>query len=226
LEVWKIRATKVDATDCTTFVNQHTSLRAVPLVPKISLHVADELVPIWQWTERELSEGGLPPPYWAFAWAGGQALARYILDHPETVTGKTVLDFASGSGLVAIAAVMAGAQAVTAADIDVFAAAACELNARANNVTFIVTSKDFMDEMNAWDVVLEGDICYEKPLATRVTTWLGRLAARGATVLIGDPGRNYLPKENLQKLIAYAVKTSRKLEDTDMRNTGVWYFCT
>ncbi len=211
-------------TDCDAFVKQHTKLREVPLVPEISLNVADELVPIWQWTEQELHESGLPPPYWAFAWAGGQALARYVLDHPDIVAGKTVLDFASGSGLVAIAALKAGAASVLAADIDLFANAACRLNARSNDVALEVTEKNLVGQSGPWDVVLAGDICYERPLADHVTTWLSGLADEGDTVLVGDPGRNYLPKEKLQKLTAYAVRTTRELEDTDVRNTGVWCF--
>ena len=211
------------STDPAAFIQANTELLDCPLVPEIKLHLASEIVPIWQLTEEELSERGVPPPFWAFAWAGGQALARYILDHPHWVAGKTVLDFAAGSGIVAIAAAMAGAKSVLAADIDPFSKAACLLNASSNQVTIDATGDNLLtDTATRWDVVLAGDICYEQPLATQVETWLSRHAAQGSDVLIGDPGRTYLPKENLEKLIAYAVKTTRELEDMDVRNTTVW----
>jgi predicted nicotinamide N-methyase len=195
-------------------------LQASPLVPEISLHVADELVPIWHMTEEELGESGLPPPFWAFAWAGGQALARYILDNPDLVRGKHILDFAAGSGIVAIAAKMAGAAKVDANDIDPFSCAATHLNAIANDLDISILPDNLVGcDTKGWDVILAGDICYEQPLAGQVEAWLRGLAQDRADVLIGDPGRTYLPK---QKLIAYAVKTTRELEDTDVRNTCVW----
>ncbi len=211
------------APDPARFIKANTEVLDCPLVPEIKLHLASEIVPIWQLTEEELSERGVPPPFWAFAWAGGQALARYILDHPHWVAGKTVLDFAAGSGIVAIAAAMAGGKSVLAADIDPFSKAACLLNASINKVTIDATSDNLLTDTDAgWDVVLAGDICYEQPLATQVEDWLSRHVSRGSAVLIGDPGRTYLPKENLEKLIAYAVKTTRELEDMDVRNTTVW----
>lgn len=206
------------------FIHANTAVETPPLIPEIRLHLATEIVPIWRATEEELAALGLPPPYWAFAWAGGQALARYILDNPEIVAGRTVLDFASGSGLAAIAAALAGAAKVTAADIDPYASAAIGLNAALNGVSVEVTSGDIIGSTGPWDVVLAGDICYERPLANRVTAWLRGLSDAGVTVLLGDPGRTYLPKEGLEWLVRYAVKTTRELEDTDVRNAVVWRF--
>jgi predicted nicotinamide N-methyase len=205
------------------FIRANTALHEPPLIPEIRLHLATEIVPIWQMTEEELEKSGLPPPFWAFAWAGGQALARYILDHPETVRGRRVLDFGSGSGLIGVAAMKAGAASVLAADIDAFAAAAIELNAEVNKVSLLVTTEDLVGVPDrGWDVVLIGDMCYERPLAERIEKWVHSLVDGGALALIGDPGRTYLPKAGLDKLISYAVKTTRELEDTDVRNTSVW----
>jgi predicted nicotinamide N-methyase len=195
-------------------------------VPSISLHVADEATALWKKTEDELGEIGLPPPFWAFAWAGGQALARYIVDHPQVVSGRTVLDFASGSGLVAIAAALSGAKQVTAVDIDRFAAAAIAVNARANRVAITVQRRNLVGQDEGWDVVLAGDVCYERDMATAVTGWLETLAARGATVLIGDPGRSYLPKDRLVSLAVYEVPTTRELEDIEVKRTRVWRFAS
>ncbi len=209
--------------DAAAFIRANTALHEPPLVPEIKLYLATEIVPIWRMTEEELEKSGLPPPFWAFAWAGGQALARYILDHPETVAAKRVLDFGSGSGLIAIAAMKAGAASVLAADIDGFAAAAIGLNAEMNDVSILVTTEDIVGSANlGWDVILIGDMCYERPLAERIETWVHDLVAGGALALIGDPGRTYLPKTGLDKLVSYAVKTTRELEDTDVRNTSVW----
>ncbi|MGH6618305.1 MAG: class I SAM-dependent methyltransferase [Alphaproteobacteria bacterium] len=206
------------------FIRTNTAVEAAPLIPEIRLHLATEIVPIWRATEEELAELGVPPPYWAFAWAGGQAVARYILDNPETVAGRTVLDFASGSGLAAIAAAIAGAEKVIATDIDPYASAAIALNAALNGVSVDVATGDMIGNRGPWDVVLAGDICYERPLADRVTAWLRSLAADGVTVLLGDPGRTYLPKDGLDWVVRYAVKTTRELEDTDVRNAVVWRF--
>jgi predicted nicotinamide N-methyase len=195
----------------------------VPLVPEIAIHVADESVPIWLKTEEELGEMGLPPPFWAFAWAGGQALARYVLDHAESVAGKTVLDLASGSGLVGIAAMKTGASAVTAADIDAFALAAIALNASANGVHLTACSDDLLASATArWDVILAGDIFYERETAERAFAFLSQQAAHGATVLIGDPGRSYLPKEKLTSLADYSVPVTLELEDAEIKRTAVW----
>lgn len=210
-------------TDHRAFIVENTRLQAPPHAPELQLHLADEITPIWRMTEEALQEMGLPPPFWAFAWAGGQALARYLLDHPQTVAGKRVVDFAAGSGIVGIAAMKAGAAHVLAADIDEFCGAAIELNARANGVEIAFTDEDLLDAPPpAVDVILAGDICYEKPLATRVMAWLAQARAAGSTVLIGDPGRAYFPREGLVKLAEYQVPTTRELEDMEVKKTAVW----
>jgi predicted nicotinamide N-methyase len=210
--------------DPVAFILAETRLRPVPHAPEIMLHVADEATELWQKTEEELGEIGLPPPFWAFAWAGGQALARYILDHPETVRGRRVLDFASGSGLVAIAAMKAGAAEVIACDIDPFAIAAIGVNAQANGVAVTPLAANIVELDEGWDTVLAGDICYEQDLAARVIEWLLALSNRGATVLIGDPGRSYLPKDRLESLAVYEVPVTRTLEDSDIKKSSVWRF--
>lgn len=204
------------------FILANTALLPVPHVPEISLYVAHEAMALWQKTEDELAEIGLPPPFWAFAWAGGQALARYVLDHPGMVAGKRVLDFASGSGLVGIAAMKAGAIRVLGADIDPFAGEAIALNAKANGVVMAAVSDDLIGQAGEWDVILAGDICYEQGLAGRVIDWLSAEQARGVAVLIGDPGRAYLPKERLACLAEYRVKTVGALEDNEIKKTAVW----
>lgn len=205
------------------FIRQNTSLLAPPLVPEVRLHLAHEAVPIWQKTEEELGEIGLPPPFWAFAWAGGQALSRYVLDHPELVLGQSVLDLATGSGLVAIAAKKAGAADVLAADIDLFACAATRLNAQANDVALDVTDDDLLQNGPPdIDVILVGDLFYEKDLAARVHAWLGLAQEQGSVVLIGDPGRSYLPKSALVHVIDYNVPVTRELEDSEIKRTAVW----
>jgi predicted nicotinamide N-methyase len=210
--------------DPVAFIRAETRLLPVPHAPELSLHVADEATELWQRTEEELGGIGLPPPFWAFAWAGGQALARYILDNPHVVRGRRVLDFASGSGLVAIAAMKAGAASVTACDIDAFAIAAIGLNAQANAVTVAAVQQDLIGQDQGWDAVLAGDICYEQDLALKVTDWLFALNRRGATVLIGDPGRTYLPTDRLDKVAAYEVPVTRTLEDADIKKSSVWRF--
>ena len=204
------------------FIRAHTRLLPVPYAPEISLHVAEEATELWQKTEEELATIGLPPPFWAFAWAGGQALARYVLDHPEVVSGRRVLDFASGSGLVAIAAAKAGAADVAAADIDAFAAAAIGLNAEANGVSVTPRHEDLIGRDEGWETVLAGDICYERELAGQVIDWLSALSKRGATVLIGDPGRSYLPKDRLVEVTTYQVPVTRALEDAEIKKSSVW----
>jgi len=208
--------------DPARFVLENTRLMAPPLVPELRLHLATEVVPLWRKTEEELAAEGIPPPYWAFAWAGGQALARYVLDHPAEVAGRSVLDFGSGSGLVAIAAAKAGARDVVAADIDAFALAAIQLNAEANGVALRTTSEDLIGGAGAWNTILLGDMCYERPLAERLLAWLRALAAGGATVLLGDPGRSYFPKSGVERLATYRVQTTRELEDREIRETSVY----
>jgi predicted nicotinamide N-methyase len=188
------------------------------------LRLADEAVPLWRKTEEELGEMGLPPPFWAFAWAGGQALARYVLDRPELVAGRRALDFASGSGLVAIAAARAGAARVEASEIDEFAVAAIALNAEANGVEVCARAGDLLGRDDGWDVVFAGDVSYERDMAGAVADWLERLARRGAQVWIGDPGRTYLARERLEKVAEYGVPVTRELEDSEIKRTGVFRF--
>jgi len=213
---------RLTVVDRAAFVRANSRLRPVPLVPEISLHVADEAVPLWQKTEEELGKLGLQAPFWAFAWAGGQALARYILDNPALVAGKRVLDFASGSGLVAIAAAKFGARAVEACEIDDFAVAAIALNAQANGANVQAIRADLVGRDEGWDVVLAADVCYEREMAARALDWLASLAARGAEVRIGDPGRTYLPRARLERIAEYNVPVTRELEDAEIKNTGVW----
>src|SRR6266850_823503 len=214
--------------DREVFIRANTRLKQVAHVPEISLYVADESVPIWLKTEEELATMGLPPPYWAFAWAGGQALARYLLDHPGTVANKRVLDLAAGSGLVAIAAARAGAAPVIAADIDAFTEAAISLNAEANGVYIEIIVQDLLDEglldrpapgTPRYDVILVGDLFYERDTAGRALAFLDRHAAAGTRVLIGDPGRTYLPKDRLTRLAEYSVPVTRELEDLEIKRT-------
>ncbi|MBX9931948.1 MAG: methyltransferase [Methylobacterium sp.] len=216
----------MDPDDALAFIRANTRLRPVPHAPEIQLHVADEATELWQKTEEELAEIGLPPPFWAFAWAGGQALARYILDHPELVAGRRVLDFASGSGLVGIAAAMAGASAVTATDLDPFSIPAIGLNAEANGVLSRIAAiqADIIGTDPGDAIVLAADIFYERDIAGRVTEWLGALHARGATVLVGDPGRAYLPRDRLGVVATYEVPVSRSLEDAEIKRSQVWRF--
>ena len=205
------------------FILANTRLQAPPHTPELRLYLADEVTPIWRMTEDELGAIGLPPPFWAFAWAGGQALARYILDHPGEVAGERVVDFATGSGIVAIAAARAGAASVLAADIVPFCAAAVALNAAANGARLDFTDADLLDAAPpAAGLILAADICYEQPLADRVMAWLTAARAAGARVLIGDPGRSYFPRSGLVKLAEYRVPTTRELEDAEVKRTAVW----
>lgn len=211
--------------DRAAFIRANTALLPSPLVPEVRLHLATEAVPLWQLTEEALQEKGLPPPFWAFAWAGGQALARYILDNPEMVRDRQVVDFAAGSGLVAVAAALSGARSVLAVDVDPFSVTACELNAVANGVTVTVSGDDIVGQpLPEADVLLAGDICYEQPLAGRVERWFRSLVAAGTPVIMGDPGRTYRPSGGMRRLAHYAVPTTRELEDNDVRSTDVWLF--
>jgi predicted nicotinamide N-methyase len=210
--------------DRPAFILAHTRLIAPPLTPELQLQLADEATDLWQKTEDELGRIGLPPPFWAFAWAGGQALARYILDHRELVAGRRVLDFASGSGLVAIAAAKAGAATVEASEIDEFALAAIALNAPHNDVSVKLRAGDLIGLDEGWDVVLAGDVSYQQDMAEAVTGWLAVLARRGAKVLIGDPWRSYLARQLLEPIAEYSVPTTRALEDAEIKRTGVFRF--
>jgi predicted nicotinamide N-methyase len=209
--------------DPADFIRRNTAITAPPLVPEIRLHLATEITPIWQATEESLARSALPPPFWAFAWAGGQALARYLLDHPKQVAGRFVVDFGAGSGLVAIAAAKAGAEFVLAAEVDHFAAAAIAANSALNGVAVTVTTADLIDGADPrWEMITAGDVCYEQPMAGRVTAWLRALARSGSLVLLGDPGRAYLPAEGLRERARYLVPTSRELEDRETREAVVW----
>jgi len=201
------------------FIHTNATLLPPPLVPEISLYLATEVVPLWRKTEEELAEIGVPPPYWAFAWAGGQALARYVLDNPALVAGKSVLDIGSGSGLVGLAAKKAGAAQVLAADIDAFACAAIRLNAQVNHLDISVTQDDLIGRAATWEVILVGDLFYERMLAERLLAWLRPMTV---TALLGDPGRSYFPRDGVEKLASYTVQTSRDLEDREIRETGVY----
>jgi predicted nicotinamide N-methyase len=198
------------------FILDNTALMAPPHVPEILLHLADEAHDLWQRTEDELAEIGLPPPFWAFA--------RYILDNPSDVHGKRVLDFASGSGLVAIAAAKAGAAEVIAADIDPFCATTIRLNAEANGVGIKFLGSDCIGTDAGWDVVLAGDVFYDRSFADRLMPWFATLKARGADILVGDPGRSYMPKAGLEPLAVYEVAVTRALEDALVKRTTVWRF--
>jgi len=209
-------------TDPAAFIRAQTTLVAPPLTPEIRLHLATEITPIWEATEASLAAMNLPPPYWAFAWPGGQALTRFLIDHPDWVKGKRVLDFAAGSGLSAIGAAKAGAASVQAAEIDDLALAAIALNARGNDVAVDLVRDDLIGVEPRWDVVLAGDVCYERPMAERVIAWFRSLAGRGVAILMGDPGRAYLPQSGLVELARYQVPTSLELEDRTLRETIVW----
>ena len=208
------------------FVRDNTTLHPVPHAPEIVLHVADEALPLWSRTEEELSEAGLEPPFWAFAWAGGQGLARYVLDHPFAFAGRRVIDFASGSGLVGIAAARCGAN-VTCVDVDPFAAAATRLNADANAVAVEAWTSDVVGRDRASlgepDILLAGDIHYDRAVATLVTPWLAALRGQGARVLVGDPGRSYFPRDaGWRELARYDVPVTRELEDALIRSVAVY----
>ena len=206
----------------TLFITDNTAPIAPPLVPEIKLHLATEVVPLWRKTEEELEAIGVPPPYWAFAWAGGQALARFILDRPAFVWDRSVLDFGAGSGIVGLAAAHAGARDVLCADIDPFALAAIRLNASLNNLELRTTAVDVLGQVSPFELILVGDMCYERPLTDRLLAWLYAQLHAGAEVLLGDPGRSYFPKQSVEKLASYQVKTTRELEDREIRDTGVY----
>jgi len=209
-------------TDPESFIRANTSIGSPPHVPEIRLHLADEAHDLWLKTEDELDALGLPPPFWAFAWAGGQGLARHVIDNPDLVKGRTVLDFATGSGLVAIAARLAGAGKVTAADIDPWSAVAARLNAAENHVDIDICQTDLVGIDEGWDIVLAGDVFYDRAMADLIKPWLSDLARRGACVLVGDPGRAYCPRDEMELLATYMVPVTRALEDSEIKRTSVW----
>jgi len=205
------------------FIAGNTQVLTPPLVPEVRLHLAEESLPIWQKTEEELGEMNVPPPFWAFAWAGGQALARYILDNPGLLAGKRVLDLGSGSGLTAIAAMKAGAAAALASDLDRLSLAAVDLNAGINGVAIDTTAENLLESAPGdFDVVLVGDLFYERQLAELVTRFIDAAVGKGALVLIGDPQRNYFPKGRFAVAAEYRVPVTRELEDAEIKRTSVW----
>lgn len=205
------------------FVLRHTQLRPVPGLEAIRLHLASEILPLWRAAQTETGDEDAALPYWAFAWIGGLAIARHLEAHPDVVAGKSVFDLASGSGLCAIAAMRAGASHVTATDIDPFALAAIPLNARANGSRVSVVGRDVLDEdPPEADVVLAGDCWYEAGMAERATAWLRRVRAAGIEVVLGDPGRRYLPIESLVELASYDVRTTTVLEDLEHKRGYVF----
>lgn len=204
-------------------VRAHTVVSAAPLVPEIALYLTSRLVPLWEASEAELAVLDVPPPYWAFAWPGSQALARHLLDDPALVAGRRVLDVAAGCGLAGLAAARAGAASVTCADIDALAAVACRLNAGLNGLAVETRVDDLLDgDAAGFDVVLAGDVCYERDLSRRMEAFLRRAAGGGARVLLADPGRAYPPEHALVALGRYEVPTLREVEDRDSRETTVY----
>jgi predicted nicotinamide N-methyase len=210
--------------EATRFIRANTAIAAPSLLPELTLHLATEITPIWQATEAALAQANVDPPFWAFAWAGGQALARHVLDHPETVRGRRVLDFGAGCGLLAIVAAQAGAARILAAEIDPVACAAIRLNAALNGVEtrIDILEEDVIGRDLGVDLILVGDMCYERPLAERLVDWLRFLAGRGVTILLGDPGRTYRPTQGLVEIARYRVATSLELEDRTEREGIVW----
>ena len=199
------------------FIRANTRILTSPLVPEIRLHLSDEVTPLWQATETDLGREGLAPPYWAFAWPGGQAMARLLLDHPEMARGQRVLDLAAGGGIAAIACAMAGAASVEAAEIDPLAVAAINLNARQNGVNVTALSEDVVGAPCRWDLILCGDVCYEAPMTLHILPWLEAMVTQ-AVVWVADPGRAYLPREGLLRFADYKVATSLELEDRTERH--------
>ena len=214
----------LDEENFAAFITANTEIVSPPLVPEIKLRLATEITPIWQATETELQEIGIPPPFWAFCWPGGQALARYVLDNPDIVRGKRVLEFAAGGAVSGIAAAVGGAGEVIANDIDAMAVAAAQINAALNKVTLTPSTENYLmrETPGGCDVILAGDIFYEQSPAVEIEAFLRREAASGAVVLIGDPGRKYLPIKNLQEVMRCEVPTSLELEDREMRYGVVW----
>ena len=211
--------------DWHAFIAAHTQMLSPSLVPELRLHLASEVTPLWHATEAFLERTGLPPPFWAFAWPGGQALARHLLDHPELARGRIVLDFAAGSGLAAIAAARAGAARVLASEIDPAACAAIGLNAALNDAEIEIVAADLTQSADrAADLILAGDVCYERGMAEAAISWLRLQAKLGATVLLADPGRAYRPQDGLEELARYRVPTSRDLEDSEEREAVIWRY--
>ncbi len=213
----------IPSRDHTAFIQAHTRPLPVPSLPAIQLYQADEVTPLWLLTEADLHRERLAPPFWAFAWSGGQALGRYVLEHPEIVVGKRVLDIACGSGLVGVSARQSGAASVLCNDIDPYAGAAVALNAALNQVELAFTGKDLLDApLPDVDVILAGDICYEKPMTDAMLTYFARAVRQGIDVYIGDPHRSYFPKSGLRKLADYDIFTNADIEDAAVKPASVW----
>ena len=211
------------ATSPRAFILRHTRLRPVPGLEEFRLQLADDVVPLWHAVQVETGDPDAALPYWAFAWAGGLAIGRYLREHPEAVAGRRVFDMASGSGLCAIASMRAGATEATGADVDAFAAAAIGINARANGLRVTVVHRDVLEEEPPEvDVILAGDCSYDANLARRVLPWLHRARNHGIDVLLGDPGRRHLPVGELVELAAYNVRTTTELEDLDLTQGRVF----
>jgi predicted nicotinamide N-methyase len=203
------------------FIQANTVLTAPSLVPELVMHLATSVIPFWQATENWLAEANVAAPFWAFAWPGGQALARHMLDNPHLVRGRRVLDFATGGGIGALAAARAGAASVDANDIDPMALAAVSLNALANGADVTTRAGDIVGEAGGWDLILAGDVCYEAPMTQKILPWL-RSLARQAEIWIADPGRAYLPEDGMEALASYVVPTSLELEDRAERLTTIY----
>jgi predicted nicotinamide N-methyase len=207
------------------FIRANLALERPAMVPEFRLWLATEYVPIWQATEAWMEQQNIDPPYWAFCWPGGQAIARYLLDNPATVRGKRVIDFAAGSGVSSMAAAHSGAASVTANDIDLLSLVAARLNAEANGLAFEVSADDWLADGGRApeaDVVIAGDVCYEREMSVRALAWLRCHANEGRLVLLGDPGRNYFSAQGLDELARYEIPTSLQLENRGMRETVVW----
>jgi len=213
--------------DTRDFIRNHTRVQPVPSLPHIEIYQADQVTPLWLSTENDLSKQGLAPPFWAFAWSGGQALARYIHENPKVVAGKRILDIACGSGLVGISARLSGALSVLCNDIDPYAEGAVALNAALNGVSVSFFGTDLLkDSLPDVDIILAGDICYEREMTDAMLSFFGRALGQGIEVYIGDPHRSYFPKSGLRKLADYAILTNIDIEDTAVKPASVWYLET
>ena len=209
--------------DPIAFISKGTSPTTPSILPEMQLYLATELTPLWQLTEIQINDGHLAPPFWAFAWPGGQGVARYILDNPETVRGKRVLDFAAGSGLGAIAAMKAGAKQATAVDIDYLALNSIAMNAELNKVSIdVIEYLDTDKPPKNIDLIITGDVCYQQAMAAHTMRWLWLCVASGIRVIMGDPGRAYIPTSGVKELASYTVPTSRDIESDDSRFVRVW----
>lgn len=206
------------------FILKETKLSPIPDYPKILIYTGDESTLLWQKIEQFCGKEGMSPPFWAFAWPGGQALSRFVLDHPGLVRDKYVLDFACGCGIGAVSCMKAGASKVLACDVDPFAIAAAKLNAQANQTSFDTLCADLIGLDDGWDVILLGDLCYERDTAENVIKWLETLHLKGKKIYIGDPGRSYLPRNLLRQIACYDIRTTKDLEDSELKKTGIWEF--